>query len=83
MEPGANYSLVGTLSGGGPLGSVPFDASGRAGGLNLSRFIYCDDRGSEGARAVILSATGHPRTSDDGGDADNIHEVNGVNITCP
>jgi len=46
------------------------------------RFVYCDDRGAAAARAVALSATGHPRISQDA-TGNGIHDVNGVDLTCP
>jgi len=48
-----------------------------------THFTYCDDRGLEAARAVLLSATGHPRVSEDG-DGDGTHEyADGAALTCP
>lgn len=82
MESNANYSFLGTFSGGAPLSQVSFDATGMASGVANARFTYCDDRAEEAARAVVLSATGHPRTSTDAND-DGIHDVLGVNLTCP
>lgn len=62
---------------------VTFAPSGLAAGATANvRFVYCDDRGAPAARAVVLSATGHPRISHDS-DGDGVHDVNGVNLTCP
>jgi type IV fimbrial biogenesis protein FimT len=46
------------------------------------RFVYCDERGAAAARAVVVAATGQPRISRDG-NGDGIHDVGGVNLTCP
>jgi type IV fimbrial biogenesis protein FimT len=61
-DPNAAYSFLGVL-GGAALNQVVFDASGRAAGLANARFTYCDKRGVSAARAIVLSATGHPRTA--------------------
>jgi len=90
-----NYTLVGLLPGAtpAPLWKVAFDPSGRA-TLNAdasvavatARFLYCDQRDdatatNRAARAIVLSASGHPRSSTDAND-DGIHDVNGVNLSC-
>ena len=49
----------------------------------LIRFVHCDKRGAEEARAVVLSFSGQPRISTDDADADSIHDVDGANVTCP
>lgn len=67
----------------GDVAQVTFGPSGLAtGALANTRFVYCDDRGAPAARAVVLSATGHPRISQDA-DGNGIHDVNGVDLTCP
>jgi len=67
----------------GDASQVTFAPSGLAAGAPANvRFVYCDDRGAPAARAVVLSATGHPSISQDS-DGDGVHDVNGVNLTCP
>ncbi len=73
---------------------VSFDSTGQTTGLSANggvRFTYCDSRvlspaspaepgGATTIRATIMTFTGHAKTSRDGADADEIHEVRGVNI---
>jgi len=65
---------------------VSFDSSGQLTGFTITnnmtgvRFTYCDSRGVNLARAIIMGRTGHSKISRDGADADDIHEVAGVNI---
>lgn len=74
MDTSANFTLLGTGPGPDPapaLTQVDFGPTGRAtsnvaGSVSGSRFTYCDDRGATSARAVELSATGHPRTIREG-----------------
>lgn len=67
----------------GDVSQVTFGPSGLAvGAMANVRFVYCDERGVTAARAVVLSATGHPRISQDS-DGDGVHDVNGANLTCP
>ena len=80
-------TLIGTDSLGASIPRVSFNSTGQATGLtvNLTRvkFTYCDSRGVNAARAIIMMRTGHAKTSRDGPDGDNIHEAGGVNLTCP
>lgn len=69
METSANFTLLATGPGAPPAPAVQrldFGPTGRAstnvgGSVAGTTFTYCDDRGVEDARAVQLSATGHPR----------------------
>lgn len=74
---GASTTLTGDVA------EVMFGPTGLASGAMANvRFVYCDDRGPPAARAVVLSATGHPRISQDA-TGNGIHDVNGVDLTCP
>jgi type IV fimbrial biogenesis protein FimT len=73
----ASASVIGDAT------QVTFASSGLAAGAPANvRFVYCDDRGAPAARAVVLSATGHPSISRDS-DGDGVHDVEGANLTCP
>ena len=77
------YTLLGTNADGTALSQVAFAPNGRAtGAVGNARFTLCDARGTPEARAVVLSGSGHPGISTDS-DMDGIHDVNGVNLTCP
>ena len=45
------------------------------------KFVHCDDRGADHARAVVLSASGQPRISSDN-NGDGIDDVKSTNLTC-
>lgn len=78
MDTSAAFTLLGTGPGAVPapaLTQVDFGPAGRAttnvgGSVAGSTFTYCDDRGADDARAVVLSASGQPRTTTGG-------------LTCP
>ena len=77
------YTFLGTNADATALNQVSFGPTGRASGsVGNARFTLCDARGASQARALVLSATGHPRISTDS-NADGTHDVNGANLTCP
>jgi len=79
----ASYTFLGTNADATALSQVSFGPTGRAtGSVGNARFTLCDARGASQARAVVLSATGHPRISTDS-NGDGTHDVNGANLTCP
>jgi len=63
---------------------VSFDSSGQTTGLTVNmtgvHFTYCDSRGLNAARAIIMTRSGHTKASKDL-DGNKIHEVGGVNLT--
>jgi type IV fimbrial biogenesis protein FimT len=67
FQPGgrASFVLCGQRADSTALDAVTFGPTGRVGdeGVN-ARFVYCDARGSDGARAIALSGTGSPRISE-------------------
>jgi len=61
---------------------ITFAADGTAWGFN-GTFTFCDGRGPEYARGVIIAATGRVRTAVDGSDADHVPEDgSGNNLSC-
>ncbi len=76
------FTLLGVTSTNAALPSVDFAATGRLASTNNAnaRFIYCDARDLESARAIVLSATGGPRVTSDSDDS-GIDDINGVDIT--
>jgi len=77
------FDLRGFDSVGAPFGAVDFLATGRIDTANAnSRFVYCDSRDQLGARGIVLSATGSPRTTNDVDD-NGIDDIDGVDLICP
>ena len=76
------YTLLGVTPNSAALDRVEFAATGRvtSGGAN-ARFIYCDARGRESVRAIVLSATGGPRITSDT-DNSGFDDINGTDLTC-
>jgi len=67
----------------GSTNNVAFDPTGMMIGTAAPQFVHCDDRGATSARAISLSATGHPAVSSDT-DGDGTHNGNdGNELTCP
>ena len=73
-DSGAGVTLIGNAN------QISFGPTGLA--TATANFVYCDDRGAAAARAVVMSATGHPRISQDT-NGSGVHDVNGVDLTCP
>jgi len=76
------FTLLGFTSASVALAEVEFAATGRtATGSANARFIYCDARDQESARAIVLSATGGPRITNDS-NGNRIDDINGADLTC-
>jgi prepilin-type N-terminal cleavage/methylation domain-containing protein len=72
----ANVSMTGPTH-------VIFQPTGMAGASAINTtFKHCDTRGASEVRAIVLSATGHPRVSADT-DTSGIHDVAGTDLACP
>jgi type IV fimbrial biogenesis protein FimT len=72
----ANYTLTGDQA------EVTFKSTGMSSvPVANVKFMHCDDRGDGSARAVVLSASGQPRISQDS-DGNGVHDVGGTDLTC-
>lgn len=63
------------------INKISFSPTGLARGSN-GTITHCDERGATYASALVISVGGQVRNAVDT-DADNIVDVQGVNITCP
>ena len=79
-SPAATFRMTGDTA------FVVFEPSGMPSAAVANvKFVHCDNRDGSSpkhARAIVLSATGHPAISHDSDD-DGTHDINTVELTCP
>lgn len=89
---GTTVTLRGNNAPIGPIGGLSYENNGLGWDLNPpggatavspnTIIRYCDDRGTQEARGIVISSTGFPSLTKDT-NGDGIHDVGGVALVCP
>lgn len=81
------YRIHGAISGANTLRfnqtRVIYAGDGIVRGGSNGTFTFCDARGANSARGIVISTTGRPRLATDGNSDGIVEDGSGNNVTCP